>query len=373
MCGEGTYEKMTRVCDSVKQLSLEDFKKFVDAVSKINNTAANKIREKYFQVTSEPLTHETDTVPVPCSYDDHDQPPVVCSNSNAASSVAPIPTFPHINQRSFIGSHHEESNYPMDTDPRGFALIINNVNFGNTSNDRVGSDEDANRLHNMFKYLGFEVSTERNKTAKEMLQVLKAFAQYRHLHSGSALAVAILTHGHENERLCGVDGQCISRIDIQQIFKIGNCKQMKGKPKLFIIQACRGDSEDILTDSAQQLSHDSPSFYADSNKIGTGAAERDLDRTAETADMCFVYSSSLGYKAYRRQMGSPFIETLTNCIVQRAHNTEFSEIMREVQRRLSNMRLGADESVMTLPDLTTQLLKKLYFNPPLSSRDAANY
>lgn len=73
-----------------------------------------------------------------------------------------------------------------------------------------------------------------------MLQLLQAFAQFSDLHSGSALAVAILTHGQENEKLCGVDWQCISKFDIQQIFKIRNCTQMKGKPKLFIIQACRG-------------------------------------------------------------------------------------------------------------------------------------
>lgn len=54
----------------------------------------------------------------------------------------------------------------MDTEPRGFALIINNVNFKNHNAERIGSDEDANKLHNMFNYLGFKVTQERNKTAQ---------------------------------------------------------------------------------------------------------------------------------------------------------------------------------------------------------------
>lgn len=46
VCGEGSYDKMTRVCENVKLLSLDDFKKFVIgiAVTTSNKNVSNKIK-----------------------------------------------------------------------------------------------------------------------------------------------------------------------------------------------------------------------------------------------------------------------------------------------------------------------------------------
>ncbi|XP_059170589.1 caspase-3-like [Physella acuta] len=365
-CGQGSYDKMTRVCENVKRLSLDGFRKFVGAVAEVNQNTAENIKAQYSRIAKEPLmpTNEhslNETQPVLCSYN---EPPAVSSHSNAASSVTPHSSFSQINQHSVAGFNQVESRYPMSTVPRGFTLIINNKNFKNPADERIGSDEDAERMRDMFIFLGHNVTMEKNLTAKQMRQKLTDFAKHKALHSASALAVVILSHGMENDTLYGVDWQYISKFEIQQIFKIGNCRQMKGKPKLFIFQACRGVFEDKLTqNSSQQLSNDSPSSHVVSNRQDGAAAALNLDRTAETADMCFVHSSSLGYKAYRRQIGSPFIEVLTKCVKELARDTEFLDIMRQVQCELSSITLGDD--VMTLPDLTTQLLKKLYLNPPL--------
>ena len=53
--------------------------------------------------------------------------------------------------------------YSMSSRPRGFCLIINNVEFVDHLNypKRIGSDEEAQRLANVFSQLYFEVSKKR--------------------------------------------------------------------------------------------------------------------------------------------------------------------------------------------------------------------
>ena len=85
-----------------------------------------------------------------------------------------------------------------------------------------------------------------------MKDLLKAFARYEHLQSSCALALVILTHGGGNDILFGTDGEMctendisipnnyISKLDIIENFKPESCPSMIHKPKLFILQACRG-------------------------------------------------------------------------------------------------------------------------------------
>ncbi len=52
--------------------------------------------------------------------------------------------------------------------------------------------------------------------------------------------LAILTHGKKGDHLYGVDGNTVDMATIVKMFDGKNCPKMIGKPKLFIIQACRG-------------------------------------------------------------------------------------------------------------------------------------
>ena len=76
-------------------------------------------------------------------------------------------------------------------------------------------------------------------------------------------AVCVMAHGDEGI-LCGRDwvigvGGGIVNIedDILKHFSNANCRGLKGKPKLFIFQACRGDKQDsgILPAPGSAASH----------------------------------------------------------------------------------------------------------------------
>merc|ERR1712000_586103 len=58
----------------------------------------------------------------------------------------------------------------------------------------------------------------------------------------SLMCIILLSHGNE-DFIQGVDGEGIHIRDIVQTFNSKNCPAMKGKPKLFITNACRGYNE----------------------------------------------------------------------------------------------------------------------------------
>lgn len=53
-----------------------------------------------------------------------------------------------------------------------------------------------------------------------------------------ALIVTVLSHGGKGA-VYGTDGREISITDMATIFYSGNCPSLKGKPKIFLIEACQ--------------------------------------------------------------------------------------------------------------------------------------
>merc|ERR1712110_251639 len=140
-----------------------------------------------------------------------------------------------------------------------------------------------------------------------------------------------------------------------------------------ILQACRGGEEDCPSGSSRlqgssQYNTDGPGTAMSSHEVGVmqGATAVNVPphtQRAAASDMCFVHSSSLGYKAYRkRDEGSPFLSILADTMIARAAEVEFRDIIQEVQRTMNEQPIGRDN--YSLSDFSIQLLKSWYLNPP---------
>lgn len=130
--------------------------------------------------------------------------------------------------------------YKMTSKPRGPCLIINNVDFeADIFPQRKGSDEDARRFDDIFQQLGFQVIMRRNQTADQMKGLFAELANKCHKQH-DALFVFILSHGSEHG-IYGTDGiEVCLESEIISHFDNRNCEAMVGKPKVFVLQACRG-------------------------------------------------------------------------------------------------------------------------------------
>lgn len=83
-----------------------------------------------------------------------------------------------------------------------------------------------------------------------MIQKLQEFGSDERLRTVDACAVAVLSHGTRSDVIYGTDGRItdgipqmgtyITTTDIRDILSPTNCPALSGKPKLYIVQACRG-------------------------------------------------------------------------------------------------------------------------------------
>merc|ERR1711892_825955 len=130
---------------------------------------------------------------------------------------------------------------------RGYALIINNQEFDEPYMYpyREGAHVDSDNLDTLFTQLGFIVMRYKNLTRRETLRKLDEIFEVAGSKAANMMAVCILSHGREQGKIISTDGLHIdTEIDVLRKSNNDYCPELKGKPKFFIIQACRGEEQD---------------------------------------------------------------------------------------------------------------------------------
>lgn len=131
----------------------------------------------------------------------------------------------------------------MKSVPRGICLLINNVHFNEAStlSRRKGSEVDERRLRQIFAdLLHFKVEVYNDCSASEMINIFDSVRKSDRLYDHDAFVCVIMSHGGIGDMIYGVDGSSISVHSITKKFNDENCIGLRGKPKMFFIQACRG-------------------------------------------------------------------------------------------------------------------------------------
>lgn len=272
--------------------------------------------------------------------------------------------------------HHDpDEDYKMTSTQRGICLIINNVQFElDMLSTRKGSDMDAFRFKEIFKQLGFLVESKRNITSDKMRSILKQVSA-RCMSKHDALVVILLSHGTESG-IYGTDGLEVDLNDILTYFDNKKCKQMMGKPKVFIVQACRGrqadygvrNSQTFFSQPESQATLTQPSqltqINIDSPKISRWT-EVDRSYVPTRTDMVLCFSCHNGFVSTRNEEEGSWLGASLAYHLQneswRKHLIEiFNMVSRDVRRRKS-----IDGYKQVLEITTIGFDKNLYFNPGL--------
>ena len=126
---------------------------------------------------------------------------------------------------------------------RGKAIIFNHQYFDESLglNDRMGSDVDTNNLKLILTNLEFEVKVYNDKSYNKIKNILEKLSKEDHSNSDCILLV-VLSHG-DSEILYAED-TVYPRSKLWRYFTDENCPTLKGKPKIFFIQACQGNKFD---------------------------------------------------------------------------------------------------------------------------------
>ncbi|XP_073489358.1 caspase-8-like [Aquarana catesbeiana] len=243
--------------------------------------------------------------------------------------------------------------YILDKKPHGWCVIVNNKDFEN-GEKRIGTDEDAGAIRRVFKNRGYTVEEHKNLTAEKMLDIMKEYQKKDHAKKDSFICF-ILSHGGLGTVL-GVDGEKVRIKDLTRCFNGRHCESLIGKPKVFFIQACRGDELD-----------GGVSYEGDGS---TSTYECDRGSLPIAADFLTAYASTEDYKSLRGPKGSIYIQKLCKILEDPHHIQEdlkniLTILQEDIGDELYNVK---DEGVIQpgkqMPSHTSELRKKLILPPP---------
>ena len=163
-----------------------------------------------------------------------------------------------------IKDREGRTKYPVIRKERTLCGVIINIekfDEGTGMSKRDGSAKDVKRMAELLNVYGVEFNRKINVTAKGMKDALSEIKDWD-LDTFSGLIVVIMTHGGKGNTLCGRDGQLVELKDLAKIFNSAECEGLKDKPKMFIINSCRGKRED----TAQRDSTQPPAASHDDSK-----------------------------------------------------------------------------------------------------------
>ncbi len=249
--------------------------------------------------------------------------------------------------------------YDMKKWPHGIAVIINNENFkSKPQKRRKGSSVDEENLIHAFLYLGYIVEVHRDRTAEDIKNIMKQIGVCDH-SSYDSFICCIMSHGKEGHIL-GSDNEKISLNDIASLLNGDICKNLLDKPKIFIIQACRGTQIEtgVTADGNDKQFELSPCV----------ASDFDSRVVSKVAHIFFGYASPLGYKAWRDlNKGSWYISELCRSLAEYACCSNLETIMKITSRRVGeeyakeDAKEDAKREIKQTPERITRLTKDVFF------------
>lgn len=101
----------------------------------------------------------------------------------------------------------------------------------------MGADKDYTELKLTFESLGFQVEIHQDLTKDELNFKIEELTKMTYENYGS-LVICLLSHGTNNSIAC-YDGEYVDTNELQYKFSPDSCSGLEGKPKIFLIDACR--------------------------------------------------------------------------------------------------------------------------------------
>ncbi|XP_039764687.1 caspase-like isoform X2 [Pararge aegeria] len=223
---------------------------------------------------------------------------------------------------SSVISNVKEISY-YDVSGEKYLTIFNHYCYKNTRyfqykkpSSRIGTNEDVKRLTNTFQNMDYKVTCHDDMDYGDIIDKIIEISKQDHKET-SCLCFAFLTHGLKGGDLFAADRPYQFK-DVTILLENGH-PSLVGKPKLFFIQACRGDQ----IDSGRKVVIDGPEV---SVNIPTHA------------DFLVLYSSVENFVSYRDRDGSFLVQELCDIIEEYHQEWDILHIITLVQRRIAYYR-----------------------------------
>ncbi|KAJ8354982.1 hypothetical protein SKAU_G00225490 [Synaphobranchus kaupii] len=267
--------------------------------------------------------------------------------------------------------------YRMASSPRGLALVISNVTFDPPAPDldrRVGGEVDEVVLRKLFTELDYTVMLHKNLSVQAMRICIEQFSRRLDHRMMDSCVVCLLSHGVEGA-VYGTDGQLLELDWVFQSFDNEHSPLLQNKPKMFFIQACRGEEMDCGVDQLDGTERtQSPGCEErDAGREGEGDRERQERERLRVklptrSDMICGFAALKGTAAMRNtKRGSWFIQELNAIMRHSARDTHLADILVQVNGRIKQREGFAPGTsyhrCKEMSEFTSSLCKDLFLFP----------
>jgi hypothetical protein len=240
----------------------------------------------------------------------------------------------------------------------GKAIIFNNYWFWsskiNKFKPRLGSDNDVVRITESLKKLGFDVENAFiNLLAKDMKDTIQIYAKKTYFEY-SSFACVIMSHGFDNYEICDSEWDYAHLIK-DFVAPFTECVSLKGKPKWFLVNACRGDEDFELVD-VNQVTSNLRNFKL---RDGLHTNHKQITEVKiDDTDVLIHFSSIEDKPSFRHKTGAYFIHTVCHVLDTYAmrENVDLVHLLRMVNN------IAASWFEIQLPQISDNLRKFLSFN-----------
>lgn len=270
------------------------------------------------------------------------------------------------------------SSYNMSHNYRGQAIIFKHVIFDDPELVPLySSNVDAETLSQTLKKLRFEVRIHKDYTYDQIKTIFENISKTEDHSNNDCILIAILSHG--------IEGRIYAKdipypLDaISRFLTAENCPSLAGKPKLFFIQAERGEQLDggYMMENRSQMNE---KYYKTSNNTDSMMETRSHtvsngqsftyypNKIPNHADFLIAHSTMHGYASWHNNdNGSWFIQTL--CKELNKHGTRndililLTSVIQKVAFDFESFTLNDPDGnkKKQVPSITYMLTKMLIF------------
>ncbi|XP_074498305.1 caspase a-like isoform X1 [Sebastes fasciatus] len=246
------------------------------------------------------------------------------------------------------------------------ALLITNITFTDKRFNRNGAEKDEEDMEKLLTGLGYEVVKYTNLTGKEIDDAVIRFSKLPKLRETDSVVVVIMSHG----KLGAVLGVNWTKEKSDDEFPINNlyehlgtknCPALMDKPKIIIIQACRGEDKGsvLVKDGADQdVACDDALQPDDMDDIEDDAFQYAI----KEKDFISLLSCTPDTVSYRQRVnGSFLIQYIVDVFSTFAHEQDIEKLFKKVMRRFEDFSIEYRRQMPTKDRVT--LTKDFYFFP----------
>ncbi|XP_044534060.1 caspase-14-like [Gracilinanus agilis] len=245
-------------------------------------------------------------------------------------------------KRPYEDDSSELDCYNMDRTRKAFVMCV--------KTGRPGAEQDISRIRNWLEKCKFEYISCDDPDEEELIEKLTQFRDgiNRIKEEVSCCLVTLMAHGGKGFIKTRSDER-VNLSDIFEMFNNENCPALQEKPKIFVIQACRGEQRDggVVQADDEPMELD----YLEKKRLPT------------FSDYYIIYPTQEDHVALRHPRdGSVMIEAIDEVFRQHGKKWHIADFFTQVNNRVVHTNFYIKRSpIKVVLVMESTLTKAVYF------------